>query len=178
MTRRRPATIHVGDGVHVPYPTPVSDVVSACMRANKSRDTSPELVVRSLLHRSGLRFRVDRRLRVGDVFVRPDIVFVGVRVAVFIDGCFWHRCPRHGTSPKSNQAYWQPKLDRNVMRDRRATEALRGDGWIVIRGWEHEPPAAVAARAASAVRRRRARAAVTSARAAATRRSAPLRRRV
>ena len=80
------------------------------------------------------------------------------RVAVFVDGCFWHRCPEHGTHPKANSDYWTPKLDRNVARDRETDERLRREGWLVIRAWEHEDPRAVAARVVRAVRLRRARA--------------------
>lgn len=71
--------------------------------------------------------------------MRVDIAFTRPKVAVFIDGCFWHRCPRHGTRPRVNQAYWGPKLDANVRRDRAVNEALRADGWTVKRVWEHVP---------------------------------------
>jgi DNA mismatch endonuclease (patch repair protein) len=92
-----------------------------------------------LLHARGLRFRKDLRLTPDGVHVRPDIVFTRARVAVFVDGCFWHRCPIHGNEPKRNTNYWGPKLDRNVWRDRRQDEALRSVGWTVVRVWEHEP---------------------------------------
>jgi len=72
--------------------------------------------------------------------VRTDIVFPRARIAVFSDGCFWHACPEHGTSPRSNPDYWAPKLSRNVERDRRVDQALREAGWTVVRVWEHEPP--------------------------------------
>ncbi len=116
------------------------------MRRNPRRDTRPELAVRSELHRRGLRFRKDLPLRVPGRVVRPDVVFTRARLAVFVDGCFWHRCPEHGNVPKANGAYWQPKLERNVTRDRAVDAALTADGWRVLRAWEHEPPDDVATR--------------------------------
>jgi DNA mismatch endonuclease (patch repair protein) len=108
------------------------------MQANKHADTKPEVALRSRLHRRGLRFRKDVLLRLDGGRVRPDIVFPGVRVAVFCDGCFWHRCPLHATDPKTNAAYWAPKLAANVRRDREGDEHLREAGWTVARIWEHE----------------------------------------
>jgi DNA mismatch endonuclease (patch repair protein) len=108
------------------------------MRGNKARDTRPELALRSALHRQGLRFRCDREIRMDDVRVRPDVVFVARRVAIFLDGCYWHRCPQHGTAPRTNAGYWTEKLDRNVARDRRVDAALDAAGWRVVRIWEHE----------------------------------------
>lgn len=128
------------------YPYPSSAAVTAVMKGNRKRDTRPELAVRSALHRRGLRFRKDLPLRVGDVRVRPDVVFPRRRLALFVDGCFWHRCPLHGTRPRVNTSYWEQKLDRNVERDRRQEAVLRSGGWTVIRAWEHEEPAAVADR--------------------------------
>lgn len=122
----------------MPYPVPTSAAVSAVMRANRKRDTGPELALRSALHRRGLRFRVNLSLRCGAVRVVPDIVFTRRKVAVFVDGCWWHRCPAHGTTPKANTAYWLPKLDRNVQRDRRVDAALAAGGWTILRIWEHE----------------------------------------
>lgn len=129
----------------VTYPVPSSAAVTAVMRGNRKRDTRPEVAIRSALHRRGLRFRKDLLLRVGDLRVRADVVFPRRRLALFVDGCFWHRCPEHGTSPRANAAYWGPKLDRNVERDRLQTAALRADGWTVVRAWEHEDPETVAA---------------------------------
>lgn len=77
---------------------------------------------------------------------RADMVFPASRVAVFIDGCFWHSCPDHGTSPKNNRDWWQDKLATNRQRDRDTDEQLRQAGWTVVRAWEHEDPAAVAER--------------------------------
>jgi DNA mismatch endonuclease (patch repair protein) len=124
------------------------------MRQNPGADTRLELRVRSALHRSGLRFRKGLRLRAGDVSVRPDVVFTRVRVAIFLDGCFWHGCPEHGTSPRVNSRYWSEKLARNIARDQRVTEALVADGWTVLRFWEHEGTAEIARAVERAVRRR------------------------
>ena len=116
------------------------------MRANRRTDTKPELALRSALHRRGYRFRKDFRLDLDSARVRPDIAFTARRVAVFVDGCFWHVCPEHGRDPRVNEWYWAPKLRRNMERDRAADAALDAAGWRVIRVWEHEPlEAAVAA---------------------------------
>ena len=115
------------------------------MRAIRRRDTGPELEIRSLLHRAGLRYRVDYRIGTGRSAPRPDIVFTTQRIAVFIDGCFWHQCPDHATMPKANRDFWEPKLQRNVERDRENDAALEATGWTVLRFWEHEDPDAVAA---------------------------------
>jgi DNA mismatch endonuclease (patch repair protein) len=118
---------------------------SANMRANRRRDTAPELRVRRLLHDRGLRYRVDFAVRVASVgLVRPDIAFTRVRLAVFIDGCFWHGCPKHGSKPRSNEHYWLPKLIANSERDRRQTAGLQSSGWAVRRYWEHEDSVAIA----------------------------------
>jgi DNA mismatch endonuclease (patch repair protein) len=97
------------------------------------------------LHASGYRYRTDYRLDVPGARVRPDIVFTRRRLAVFIDGCFWHRCPEHGTSPRVNTSYWAPKLERNIARDQRVDQALRAAGWTVLRIWEHVDPVEAAA---------------------------------
>lgn len=113
------------------------------MQANKRRDTSPEIAVRRLLHSAGHRYRVDFAPIGGRR--RADIVFTRKRIAVFIDGCFWHGCPAHGNRPKANANYWGPKLDRNIERDRETNETLRAAGWTVLRFWEHEDPSTVSA---------------------------------
>ncbi|HEU5063660.1 MAG TPA: very short patch repair endonuclease [Solirubrobacterales bacterium] len=120
------------------------------MRRNRRRDSRPELALRRALHRSGMRFRVDLPIRTEARTVRPDIVFTRARLAVFIDGCFWHCCPQHGTSPKANPRYWRPKLARNVERDRLVDAALSAAGWSVLRAWEHEDPEEVANRVTAA----------------------------
>lgn len=123
------------------------------MQANRSRDTGPEMAVRRLLHGLGFRFRVDAQ-PVRDVRRRADIVFGPAKVAVFVDGCFWHRCPDHGSIPATNADYWIPKLERNVERDRETTILLKQAGWRVIRVWEHQAPDAAARRIAAVVDKR------------------------
>jgi DNA mismatch endonuclease (patch repair protein) len=81
------------------------------------------------------------KLTGGDIVVRPDIVFTRRRVAVFVDGCFWHGCPEHGELPVANRAFWRGKLERNALRDKRVDAALSAAGWRVVRVWEHERPA-------------------------------------
>lgn len=112
---------------------------SELMSRVSGKDSSAERALRSALHARGLRFRKHRRIE----GVAADVVFSGPRVAVFVDGCFWHCCPKHATFPKTNQSYWLPKLAENKKRDRRQTARLRNAGWTVIRVWEHEclPPA-------------------------------------
>lgn len=120
---------------------PASSVaVSANMRANPRTNTKPELLVRSGLHRLGYRFRKDYPLRAEGRLIRPDIVFTRHRLAVFIDGCFWHLCPDHGHIPRTNSDYWRPKLEGNVARDELVNEKLRLADWEVLRLWEHVPP--------------------------------------
>jgi DNA mismatch endonuclease (patch repair protein) len=123
------------------------------MRRNPRRDTKPEIALRSELHRMGLRFRKDLSIRLADRMTRPDVVFTRARLAVFVDGCFWHSCPAHGNIPRANRDYWVPKLDRNVRRDRAVDAALTEAGWTVLRAWEHEDPQDVAARVRDALAR-------------------------
>lgn len=120
------------------------------MQGNRSRDTKPELAVRRLLHAAGLRYRVAYRPE-PTLRRTADIVFTRQRVAIFIDGCFWHACPEHGTVSRSNVDYWSTKLARNVERDRDTTQKLEDAGWTVLRFWEHDLPAAVAGQIAEAV---------------------------
>jgi DNA mismatch endonuclease, patch repair protein len=128
------------------YPHPKDAHVSARMRRNRKVDSKPELLLRSALHAQGLRFRKNFLIRFEDRRVRPDIVFTRQKVAIFVDGCFWHRCPEHGTNPQFNSSYWQTKLDRNVERDRQIDAALTAAGWTCLRVWEHEAPDAVVKR--------------------------------
>ena len=121
------------------YPKASSPGRSANMRAIRRTDTKPELALRRALHRLGYRFRKDYRLDLPERRVRPDIAFTARKVAVFVDGCFWHACPEHGSKPAVNQGYWNPKLLRNVERDRAADAALELAGWQVVRLWEHVP---------------------------------------
>lgn len=100
----------------------------------KGRDTGPELSLRRKVWALGLRYRL--QYRIGRI--RPDMVFVGKRLAVFVDGCFWHGCPQHSKIPKNNRDFWERKLGRNRERDAENTQKLEGDGWQVLRIWEHE----------------------------------------
>ncbi len=125
------------------------------MQAIRRANTKPETALRSALHRAGLRFRKDLRIDLADVRVRPDIVFTRARLAVFVDGCFWHCCPEHGRQPTVNTGYWSPKLERNVERDRRNTVALEQAGWTVVRIWEHQNIAEAARVVEAAVQRAR-----------------------
>lgn len=120
-------------------PASSSEAVSRSMRSNRRRDTSPELRLRSALHSRGWRFRVDLAIPAGGGRPRPDLVFTRRRVAVFVDGCFWHCCPVHGRPPLSNGSYWGPKLARNAERDQLDNDRLEVAGWIVVRLWEHVP---------------------------------------
>ncbi len=123
------------------------------MRGNRRVDTRPERALRSLLWRRGLRFRKDLRLRLDDgVSARPDVVFPPARLAVFVDGCYWHGCPQHARLPAVNVDYWKPKIEGNVARDRRADAALAEAGWTVLRIWEHEDPEVAADRVEQAWR--------------------------
>jgi DNA mismatch endonuclease (patch repair protein) len=122
------------------------------MQQQRTRDTAPELAVRRLLHAMGLRYRVDATPLPG-LRRRADIVFRKAQVAVFIDGCFWHGCPEHGNPrPAANGWYWPTKIAGNRQRDADTDQRLAEAGWVVVRAWEHEPPAEVAARVASEVR--------------------------
>ncbi|MGY4772894.1 very short patch repair endonuclease (plasmid) [Kribbella sp. CWNU-51] len=137
---------------HLLPPTPGR---SRNMAAIRRTDTRPELALRSALHRAGLRFRKDLRIDLGSIKPRPDIVFTRARVAVFVDGCFWHCCPEHGRPPTRNTAYWGPKLERNLARDEMNTAGLTEAGWTVVRIWEHDPVSDAAERILEAVRRAR-----------------------
>jgi DNA mismatch endonuclease (patch repair protein) len=129
-----------------------SPAARSVMRGNRARDTKPELAVRRLLHAAGLRYRVGTRPE-PTIRRTADIVFPRERIAVFIDGCFWHGCPTHLKAlPKSNADYWSQKLARNVERDMETTMLLSGAGWDVLRYWEHEEPRAVAESIACKVR--------------------------
>lgn len=108
------------------------------MAAIRRRDTKVEVRLRSALHRLGYRFRKDHPIRANGRLIRPDIAFTKRRVAIFIDGCFWHSCPEHGRKPTVNGEYWSPKLEGNARRDCEQTAALEDAGWTVVRFWEHE----------------------------------------
>ncbi len=106
------------------------------------RHTRPELALRQALHARGVRFR----LHVRDLPGRPDVVLVRLRLAVFVDGCFWHGCPTHAVAPRANAEFWAAKLAGNVARDRRKDALLRAAGWKVLHVWEHDDVERVATR--------------------------------
>jgi DNA mismatch endonuclease Vsr len=133
---------------------PIDERKSRAMRAQRERDTGIEREIRSRLHARGLRFRLHRRLLKGSRR-EVDVVFPGAKVAVFVDGCFWHGCPEHGTWPRNNAEFWKQKIEGNVARDRDTDARLQAEGWTVVRVWEHEAPGAAAARIADAVGRNR-----------------------
>ena len=130
-------------------PTPSSDAARRRMEATGRKDTAAEMRVRRILHRKGLRYRVDFPV-LNKPRRRADIVFTKAKVAVFVDGCFWHGCPKHGTWPKAN--FWREKIETNQTRDRDTDERLKKVGWSVIRVWEHEDPDMVAKRIEKIVR--------------------------
>ncbi|ORL30613.1 very short patch repair endonuclease [Prescottella equi] len=132
----------------MPSPDPLT---SARMRAQRRRDTAPEVALRRELHRRGARFFVDRAPLRG-LRRRADLVFPRRRVAVYVDGCFWHSCPQHATSPKNNAQWWADKLAANVVRDRDTDTRLADAGWTVVRIWEHEDPTEAADRVQVALR--------------------------
>lgn len=119
-----------------PDKLPPSPDVSGRMSRQRRRDTAPEVALRRALHAKGRRFRVDAPLP-GMPRRRADLLFTRRRVAVFVDGCFWHACPEHRTTPTNNADWWREKLRRNVERDRETDEHLASLGWRVIRVWEH-----------------------------------------
>jgi DNA mismatch endonuclease (patch repair protein) len=111
------------------------------MQGNRSRDTLPEMRLRRAAHKLGLRYRVNALLPgLPTRRRRADLLFPGVRVAVFLDGCFWHGCPEHHRQPAANSQYWMTKVSRNMERDRETDALLRDAGWTVVRFWEHEDP--------------------------------------
>ena len=121
------------------------------MLHNRGRDTKPELAIRREVHRRGMRYRVAVR-PAKSVRRSADLVFTRARVAVFVDGCFWHCCPEHFRIPATNRDYWEPKLAANVARDRQTDELLATHGWTVIRVWEHEVAIEAATRIENVVR--------------------------
>jgi DNA mismatch endonuclease, patch repair protein len=128
-----------------------SPAVRAVMQGNKGRDTRPELAVRSAAHALGLRYRVGVCPLPG-VRRTADLVFTRVKVAVFVDGCFWHGCPQHHRAARRNAEFWAKKIKGNIVRDADTDARLREAGWTVIRIWEHEPPTEAASKVSAAVR--------------------------
>lgn len=135
LGRPKSAQWTMGSVLPLSPPTPAT---RAKMQAQGRRDTAPELALRRELHRRHRRFFVDRA-PVAGLRRRADLVFPRLRVAVFVDGCFWHGCPVHGRVPSSNADWWQTKLARNARRDRDTDRRLHEQGWSVVRVWEHQP---------------------------------------
>lgn len=127
----------------------------ARMSKQKSRNTDVEMALRRALHATGLRYRVHRR-PLKKVRREADVVFGPVKVAVFVDGCFWHGCPEHSTWPKRNAEFWRTKIEGNRQRDRNTDELLTAAGWLAVRVWEHEDPIEAAALVQQLVMARRA----------------------
>jgi DNA mismatch endonuclease, patch repair protein len=119
----------------IPLPTDVltPEQRSYCMSRIRGRDTKPEIHLRMALWSMGLRYRLKSK-----IIGKPDLVFPGARVAVFVDGCQWHCCPQHWVRPKSNTAFWDRKFDKNRRRDAKVNERLAIEGWKVLRFWEHD----------------------------------------
>jgi len=128
------------------------------MQSNRSKNSGPEVAVRSALHRAGLRFRIHYRPLQG-LKREVDIAFTRSQVAVFVDGCFWHGCPIHATRPAINVEWWATKLDGNIARDRLTNEVLTKAGWRVLRFWEHVGPAEVVVAVVAELAQRRAKSA-------------------
>ncbi len=126
-------------GKRIIKPSPSSDAALRRMQAAKPRDTAPEKALRSALHRRGLRYRIDTK-PLKELNRRADIIFRSAKVAIFVDGCFWHGCPIHGTQAKTNAEFWSFKIKQNQERDEDTTKRLEEAGWEVIRVWEHENP--------------------------------------
>ena len=120
------------------YPYPLSEKVTSSMKGNRRVGTKPEKDLRSSLHQLGFRFRKDYPIDVGSKRkCRPDIVFTKKKIAVYVDGCFWHLCPEHGHIPSHNREYWVNKLNKNASRDEQDSALLAENGWTVVRIWEH-----------------------------------------
>jgi DNA mismatch endonuclease (patch repair protein) len=120
------------------------------MRQQRRRDTRPELALRRALHARGLRFRVHADWLPG----RPDVVLTRAKIAIFVDGCFWHGCPQHSVTPRANRGFWVEKIATNQERDRRKDAMLTELGWAPLHVWEHEDPAIAVERVVNAWRTR------------------------
>jgi DNA mismatch endonuclease, patch repair protein len=153
LRRRAHRAAEYDSGLNMGNPVPADDVTRRRLERQRRRDTKPELLLRSALWQRGLRYRVDypvvgRRRR-------ADIAFTRAKVAVFVDGCFWHGCPQHGTLPKNNADWWRAKLTANITRDRTTDRYLQEAGWLVMRFWEHDDPSGAADKVEQAVNPRR-----------------------
>jgi DNA mismatch endonuclease, patch repair protein len=135
-------------------PIPLTEAIACKMKAQRRRDTPCEVALRKLLHASGFRYRVDVRPE-PSIGRRADIVFARVKVAVFLDGCFWHACPEHVSWPDNNGTWWKQKLERTRSRDQETSKVLSDHGWLVLRFWEHANARTAAQRVARAIQRRR-----------------------
>lgn len=124
------------------------------MKANKGADTGPELLLRSFVHKAGLRYAINVRPE-EDINTRADLVFRLAKVAVYVHGCFWHGCPKHYVLPKSNKRYWAEKVRRNRERDQETKRLLSNRGWRVLVFWEHQSPEVCGARVIQTVLNRR-----------------------
>lgn len=123
--------------------SPPTAATSARMAAMPTRDTRPEIALRRAMHAAGLRWKTATGPA---VYGRPDVANRQRRVAVFVDGCFWHMCPDHYREPRRNAEWWRAKLLRNVARDLHVGDQLQAAGWLVVRVWEHEDPTTAAQR--------------------------------
>ncbi len=132
------------------HPIPANKNISEQMSRMPTKDSKPEIKLRKALYSEGLRYRIHRK----DLPGKPDISFGPARVAVFVDGCYWHNCPEHGTIPKSNSEWWKEKFQRNQERDSRNDALLREMGWLPIHVWEHEDPDEAACKIGGIVKRR------------------------
>lgn len=148
MARRSTKGSHIK---HATRPEASSAEVRRRMRATRQRDTPGELAVRAALRSLGLRYRVDVTLP--GTRRRADVAFIRAKVAVFVDGCFWHGCPEHGTWPKANAVWWREKIETNRRRDKDTDITLRAAGWTVLRFWEHTDPTLAADCIAKALKR-------------------------
>ena len=133
-------------------PDASSEVVRRRMQSTPRRETPCEIAVRKAVHRLGLRFRVD--LRLPGTRRRADLAFISARVAVFVDGCFWHGCPKHATWPKANAKWWREKIETNRRRDRNTDSTLLASGWRVLRYWEHDDASSAARKIERVIRAR------------------------
>ncbi|MEU0934139.1 MULTISPECIES: very short patch repair endonuclease [unclassified Embleya] len=132
-----------------------TEATRARMSRQRSKDTGVEVALRRVLHGMGLRYRVHRRPLKG-IRREADVVFGPTKVAVYVDGCFWHGCPQHATWPKRNAEFWKAKIEGNRTRDLDTDRRMAEAGWLVVRVWEHEDAATAAARVRDAVIARRA----------------------
>ncbi|MCB9631069.1 MAG: very short patch repair endonuclease [Sandaracinus sp.] len=133
-------------------PSPPDALTQRRMKRTRRSDTAAEVAIRRLVFARGLRYRKDYKPVTG-LRTRADVAFIGPRVLVYVNGCFWHGCPQHATWPKKNAAWWRAKIEANMARDARIDKELREHGWTVLRIWEHEPPEAAAKRILKCVRK-------------------------